>query len=83
MVLTMGLPSPVHHWSSSNRSSAYLEPKVSPNYLYGEWLGLRKLDVWILVREIIRTPKSPIVIVKCTDFLGREFSDFGVGGSFS
>ncbi len=33
-----------------------------------------------LVWEIIRTPGNRIIIVRCTDFLGREFSDLGVGG---
>ncbi len=42
---------------------------------FGGWVGLRKLDVRILGREIIRTPKNPIIIVRCTDFLGRECSD--------
>ncbi len=44
------------------------------------WVGLRKLDVRILHREIIRTPRNPIIIVRCMDFLGRECSDLGVGG---
>ncbi len=43
-------------------------------------MGLRKLDVRILVREIIRTPRNPIIIGRRTDFLGRECSDLGVGG---
>ncbi len=43
-------------------------------------MGLRKLDVQILVRELIRTPRNPIIIVRCTDFLGHECSDLGVGG---
>ncbi len=44
------------------------------------WVGLRKLDVQILVCEIIHTPRIPIVIVRCTDFLGHECSDLGVSG---
>ncbi len=43
-------------------------------------MGLRKLDVRILVRDIIRTPGNPIIIARCTDFLGRECSDLEVGG---
>ncbi len=35
-------------------------------------MGLRKLDVWTLVREIIRTPRNPIIIVRFTYFLGHE-----------
>ena len=35
------------------------------------WVGLRKLDVQILGQEIIRRPRNPITIVRCTDFLGR------------
>ncbi len=42
-------------------------------------MGLRKLDVRILVQEIMRTPRNPIIIVRCTYFLGRECSD-KVGG---
>ncbi len=42
------------------------------------WVALRKLDIRILGREIIRTPKNPMIIVRCTDFLGREYSDLGV-----
>ncbi len=38
------------------------------------WVGLRKLDVRILHREIIRTPRNPIIIVRCMDFLGFECS---------
>ena len=38
-------------------------------------VGVRKLDVRILVREIICTPGNPIIIVRCTDFLGLECSD--------
>ncbi len=30
---------------------------------FGGWVGLGKLGVWILVREIIRTPRNPIIIV--------------------
>ena len=44
-------------------------------------MGLRKLDVRILVRELIRTPRNPMIIQRRTDFLGRECSDLGVGGS--
>ena len=44
-------------------------------------MGLRKLDVRISVREIIHTPGNPIITVRCMDFLGRECSDLGVGGS--
>ena len=36
-------------------------------------MGLRKIDLRILVHEIICTPRNPI-IGRCTDFLGREFS---------
>ena len=43
-------------------------------------MGLRKLDVRILAREIICTPENPIIIVRCTDFLFRECSDLGIGG---
>ncbi len=43
-------------------------------------MGLRKLDVQILGQEIICTPRNPIVIVRCTDFLGCECSNLGVGG---
>ncbi len=43
-------------------------------------MGWRKLDVRILVRELIRTPRNPVIIRSCTDFLGRECSDLGVGG---
>ncbi len=42
---------------------------------FGGWVGLRKLDVQILTREIIRTPGNPIIIVRRTDFLGHECSD--------
>ena len=34
-----------------------------------------------LVRELIRTPGNPIILVRCTDFLGPDCSDLGVGGS--
>ncbi len=44
-------------------------------------MGLGKLDVRIVVLEIIRTPVNPIIIVRCTDFLGHKCSDLGVGGS--
>ncbi len=47
---------------------------------FGGWVGLRKLDVRILVREIIHTPRNPIIIVRCTDFLAHECSDSGVDG---
>ncbi len=47
---------------------------------FGGWVGFRKLDVRILVHEIIRTPGNPIIIMRCTDFLGHECSDLGVGG---
>ncbi len=47
---------------------------------FGGWVGLRKLDVRILVREIIRTSGNPIVIVRCMDFLGRECLDLRMGG---
>ncbi len=46
-------------------------------------MGLKKLDVRILVPEIIRTPRNPTIIVRCTDFLGRECLDLGVDGSVS
>ncbi len=46
-------------------------------------VGLGKLHVWILVRIIICTPRNPIIIVRCTDFLGHERSDLGVGGCVS
>ncbi len=46
-------------------------------------MGLRKLDVHNLVREIIHTSGNPKVIVLCTGFLGRECSDLGVDGWFS
>ncbi len=41
---------------------------------------MRKLAVQILVCEIIRTPKNPKIIVRCTDFLDHEGSDLVVGG---
>ena len=45
------------------------------------WVGgFRKLDVRILVQELIRTPRNPMIIQRRTDFLGRECSDLGVGG---
>ncbi len=69
-----------------------IDAQGSSNYLYGftnpnnilisvdGWaMGLRKLDFRILDREIIRTPINPIIIVRCTDFLGHECSDLGVG----
>ena len=43
-------------------------------------MDLKKLDVEILGREIIRTPKNFMIIVRCTDFFGRECLDLGVGG---
>ncbi len=46
----------------------------------GGWVGLRKLDVRILVPQIICTPRNPIIIVRRMDFLGHECSDLGVGG---
>ncbi len=49
----------------------------------GGWVGFRKLDVRILVREIIRTLGNPIIIVRCMDFLGRACSDLEMGGWFS
>ena len=57
---------------------------TNPNVSVGGWVGLstlRKLVVRILVREIIRTPGNPIIIVRCTNFLGGECLDLGVGGS--
>ncbi len=54
---------------------------ISQHSDFDGWVGLRKLDVRILVREIIRTPRNPVIIVRCTDFLGRECSDLRVGGS--
>ena len=47
---------------------------------FGGGVGLKKLDVEILGLEIIRTPKNFMIIVRCTDFFGRECSDLGVGG---
>ncbi len=47
---------------------------------FSGWVGLRKLDFRILVREIIRTPRNPIIIVRCTDFLGGECLDLRIGG---
>ena len=44
-------------------------------------MGLRKLEVRILVQEKIGTHGNPIIIVRCThgtDFLGRKCSDLGV-----
>ena len=38
---------------------------------------MRKLDVRVLVREIIRTLGNPIIIVRCTDFLGLDLGVFG------
>ncbi len=32
-----------------------------------------------LVREIIHTPRNPVIILRCTDFPDRECSDLGVG----
>ncbi len=46
----------------------------------GGWVGLRKVYVRILVREIICTPRNPIIIVRYTGFLGGECLDLGVGG---
>ncbi len=46
-------------------------------------MGLRKLDVQISVLEINRTPGNPIILVRCTDLLSREYSDLGVSGCFS
>ncbi len=34
----------------------------------------------VLVREIIRTPGDPIIIVRRMDFFGPECWDLGVGG---
>ncbi len=47
---------------------------------FGGWVGLRKMDVQILVPEIIRTPGNPLIIVRCTDIRGGECSDLGVDG---
>ncbi len=41
---------------------------------------MRKLDVRILVWEIIRTPRNAMIILRCTDYVGRKCSDLGVGG---
>ncbi len=46
-------------------------------------MGLRQLDGRILVRDLIRTPRNPMIIQRRTDFLGRECSDLGVGGCVS
>ena len=46
-------------------------------------MGFRKLDVRILVREIIHRPGNPTIIVRCIYFLVRECSDLGMGGWFS
>ncbi len=43
-------------------------------------VGFRKRDVRIFVRGTIHTPRNPIIIARCTDYLGRECSDLGVVG---
>ncbi len=39
-----------------------------------------KLDVRILALKIICTSRNALIIVRCTEFLGRECLDKGVGG---
>ncbi len=41
---------------------------------------MRKLDVQVLVREIISTPRNPTINIRRTDFLGPQCSDLEVGG---
>ena len=71
-------------------SSNYLCGFTNPNNVriykseqcsdFGGWVGLRKLDVHNLAHEIICTPRNPIIIERCTDFLGAECSDLRAGG---